>query len=54
MAHWIVQKNGKYLSGTGENGCLLHTKDKEKACKFHDFNVAMSFVNLGYCAIKEY
>jgi len=56
MAHWIVQKNGEYVSGTDEYGYPLHTKNKEKAWKFHDFNVAMSFVNLGvgYCAIKEY
>jgi hypothetical protein len=54
VVHWIVQKNGKYVSSIGENGYPLHTKNKEKACIFHDFNVVMGFVNLGYCAIKEY
>ena len=54
MVHWIVWKNGKYISGTDEFGCLLHTKDKEKAWKFYDFNIAMTYFNLGYCISKQY
>lgn len=54
MKYWIVRKNGKYVSGTDEFGYPLHTKNKEKAWKFYDFNVAMSYFNLGYCIIKQY
>lgn len=54
MHYWIVFKNGLYVSGTDEFGYPLHTKDKEKAYKFYDFNLAMSsFFDLGYAIIKE-
>ena len=53
MAYWIVFKNGEYVSGTDEFGYPLHTKDKNKAFKFYDFNTAMSYFNLGYAVIKS-
>jgi len=51
--HWIVFKNGEYVSGTDEFGYPLHTKDKSKAFKFYDFDTAMSYFNLGYAVIKN-
>ena len=51
--YWIVFKNGEYVSGTDEFGYPLHTKDRNKAFKFYDFNTAMSFFNLGYAVIKK-
>lgn len=58
MAYWLVYKlnHGKkeYASGTDENGNVLHTTDKSKAYKFHNFNIAMECVKLGYCVEKEY
>lgn len=54
ITYWIVQKNGEYVCGTDEFGYPLHTKDKEKAWKFYDFDNAMIFLNLGYCIIKKY
>ena len=51
--YWIVFKNGEYVSGTDEFGYPLHTKDRNKAFKFYDFNTAMSFFNLGYSVIKN-
>ena len=53
MTYWIVRKNGEYVCGTDEFGYPLHTKDREKAWKFYDFNNAMVYFNLGYCVIKE-
>ena len=54
MQYWIVFKKGQYVSGTDENGYPLHTEDKDDAWKFYDFDVAMSYFNLGYCIQKEY
>ena len=54
MEYWIAFKDREYVSGTDEFGYPLHTKDRKKAWKFYDFNVAMSFFNLGYCIIKEH
>ena len=51
--YWIAFKQGEYVSGTDEFGYPVHTKDKKKAYKFHDFNVVMSYVMLGYAVIKE-
>lgn len=51
--YWVVFKNGEYVSGTDEFGYPLHTKNKEEAWKFYDFNVAMNYFNLGYAIIKE-
>ena len=51
--YWIAFKNGEYISGTDEFGYPLHTKDKSKAYKFHDFNTAASLLDLGYALIKE-
>ena len=51
--YWIVFKNGEYVSGTDEFGYPFHTKDRNKAFKFYDFNTAMSFFNLGYSVIKN-
>ena len=51
--YWIVFKNGEYVSGTDEFGYPFHTKDKSKAYKFYDFNVAISYFNLGYAVIKN-
>lgn len=51
--YWIVFKNGEYVSGTDEFGYPLHTKNEKDAWKFYDFNVAMSYFNLGYAIIKR-
>lgn len=51
--YWVVFKNGEYVSGTDEFGHPLHTKDKSKAFKFYDFDMAMRYFNLGYAIIKE-
>ena len=51
--YWTVFKNGEYVSGTDEFGYPLHTKDKSKAFKFYDFDIAMSYLNLGYAVIKN-
>ena len=53
MAYWVVLKNGKYVSGTDEFGYPIHTTEKEKAYKFYDFNIAMTYLDLGYAIIKE-
>lgn len=55
MEYWVAFKNGEYVCGTDEFGYPLHTKDKKKAYKFYDFNLAMSsYFNLGYAIMKEY
>ena len=55
MECWVAFKNGEYVCGTDEFGYPLHTKDKKKAYKFYDFNLAMSsYFNLGYAIIKEH
>lgn len=57
MTYWIVCKirNKKfiYVSGTDEYGYPEHTENKSEAWKFYDFNVAMSYFNLGYMILKE-
>lgn len=52
--YWIVWKNGEYVYGTDEYGYPVHTKEKNKAFKFYNFDVALSYVNLGYIVSKEY
>ena len=54
MPYWIIFKKGQYVSGTDENGYPLHTENKDDTWKFYDFDVAMSYFNLGYCIRKEY
>ena len=51
--YWIVFKNGEYVSGIDEFGYLIHTKDKNEAFKFYDFDVAMCYFNLGYAILKD-
>ena len=51
--YWVVFKNGEYISGMDEFGYPLHTKNREEAWKFYDFNDAMSYFNLGYAIIKR-
>jgi len=51
--YWIAFKNGEFVSGTDEFGYPIHTKNKEEAFKFYDFDTAMSYVSLGYAIIKE-
>ena len=57
MIYWTCEKyrNGiKYfIKGTDEAGYPIETTDENKAWKFKDFNVAMSFFNLGYCVLKH-
>lgn len=53
MEYWIAFKNGKYVSGTDEFGYPIHTTEKAEAYKFYDFNLAMTYFNLGYGIIKE-
>lgn len=58
MCYWTCSKyrNGvKYfIAGTDENGYPVETKDESEAWHFKDFNVAMSFFNLGYSVMKHY
>lgn len=55
---WIVYKfyNGKikYVSGTDEFGYPIHTENEKDAFHFYNFDVAMSFFDLGYCISKQY
>lgn len=52
--YWLAFKNQEYISGTDKYGHPIHTKNKDKALKFYDFNVAMTYFTLGYAIIKEY
>lgn len=52
--YWILFKKGEYVSGTDEFGYPLHTRDKKEAWKIYNFDVAMSYFNLGYCVMKQY
>lgn len=58
MNYWVVFKikNGRflYISNTDENGYPEHTEIASEAFKFYDFNVAMSYFNLGYTVAKRY
>lgn len=54
MPYWIVYKRGKYVTGTDEFGYPIHSKEEKDAWHFSDFNVAMSFFNLGYIIEKRY
>ena len=58
MNYWVVFKikNGKfiYVSGTDEYGNPTHTEIVSEAWKFYDFNIAMSYFNLGYAISKRY
>ena len=53
MPYWIVFKGDKYISGTDEYGYPLHTTNPDDAWKFYDFNIAMSYFNLGYSIEKK-
>lgn len=55
MSYWIVSKhpNREFISGIDKNGYPIHTDDKEKAYRFTDFNLAMTYFNLGYTITKE-
>lgn len=53
MTYWIVRKNGEYVCGTDEFGYPLHTKDREKAWKFYDFNNAMVTLILDIVLLKK-
>ena len=52
--YWVVFKNGKYVSGTDEYGYPLHTTEEVNAHKFYDFNMAMTYFNLGYAIMKRW
>ena len=53
MNYWIAFKNGMYVSGTDEFGYPLHTKNKDEAYRFYDFDFVMStYFKLGYAIIK--
>lgn len=51
--YWLAWKNDKYISDIDKHGKIIHTKDKEKAYKFYNFNVAMIYFKSGYCILKE-
>ena len=57
MFYWTCEKyrNGiKYfIKGTDQAGYPIETTNENEAWKFNDFNVAMSFFNLGYCVLKH-
>lgn len=54
MPYWIVVKKGEYVSGTDEFGYPLHTENKDEAYKFRNFDVAMSYFDMGYSIEKNY
>ena len=58
MTYWVAYKieNGKfiYVSGTDECGYPTHTVIVSEAWKFYNFNIAMSYFNLGYAIAKHY
>ena len=54
MRHWVLLKNGRYVSDIDEHGKPLYTYDKGEAKKIYNFNVAMFYFQLGYCLLKEY
>ena len=51
--YWIVRKGKDYISGTDAYGYPMHSRDINQAWKFYDFTVVMSYVNMGYCAVKS-
>ena len=42
------------MAGIDEFGYPIHTANKANAYKFYDFNIAMTYFNLGYAIIKEW
>ncbi len=58
MCYWTVQKyrNGKwlYVSGTDQYGNPIHTENKDWAWKFYNFDIAMSYFDLGYTILKNW
>ena len=52
--YWILRKGKDYISGTDEYGYPSHTKDINQAWKFYNFSVVMTYVSIGYAAVKNY
>ena len=52
--YWILRKGKDYISGTDALDNHTHTKDRNQAWKFYDFTIVMSYVSMGYCAVKEW
>ena len=52
--YWLLCKGKDYISGTDEYGYPTHSKDRNQAWKFYDFTIVMSYVSMGYCAVKEW
>lgn len=56
--YWLVYKlnhgNREYISGIDEHGYPTHTTQESKAWKIYNFDLAMSYFNLGvgYCVAK--
>lgn len=57
MFYWTCEKyrNGVrcFIKGTDQAGYPLETTDETEAWKFRDFNVAMSFFDMGYSIMKH-
>lgn len=58
MVHWVVMKyeNGVvwYVADVDESGAPILTIEREKAYKFYDFGMAMTFFDKGYAVQKKY
>lgn len=57
MCYWTCEKyrdGVKYfIRGTDQAGYPIETKNEAEAWKFNDFNVAMSYFNMGYSIMKH-
>ena len=57
MFYWTCEKyrNGVryFIKGTDQAGYPIETQNETEAWKFRDFNVAMSFFNMGYSIMKH-
>ena len=57
MFYWTVEKyrNGVryFIKGTDQAGYPIETTNENEAWHFKDFNVAMSFFNMGYSIMKH-
>ena len=57
MTYWTVEKyrNGirHFIKGTDQAGYPIETTNENEAWHFKDFNIAMSFFNMGYCIMKH-
>lgn len=49
--YWIAMRKKEFIAGF-ENGRPIHTKNKERAYKFYDFDKAMTYFG-DYIIIKE-